>query len=326
MQRRYFDLLCGPSDLCGEMWAIRRTAILTLTDRDSTIRGEKGKMLPIVTLTTDFGQADVYVGVIKGVILSIAPNVTLVDLSHEIEPQNVREAAFLLYAATPYFPDGTIHLTVVDPGVGSERRALAVRTRRAIFVVPDNGLLSYVLATDPALEAVQLVNPRFHLAEVSSTFHGRDIFAPVAAHLAKGVPLADLGEVAADLVTFPMPSPAHTSEGTLQSHVLHIDRFGNLILDVRQDDLDNLVIEPSHLQSPIPNLQRGNARHLDNLVIEVGGQTISRLSRTYADGRPGQLVAYVGSTRHHLEIAMREGDAARSLSISVGEPVTLYIT
>lgn len=258
----------------------------------------------VVTLTSDFGQADWYVGAMKGVILSIAPDVILVDISHDIRPHDIRQAAFILYAAVPCFPPGSIHLVVVDPGVGSARRPVAVRTDQAHFVAPDNGVLSHVLAVaqDPPAMAVVLNNPHFHRQPVSRTFHGRDIFAPAAAHLARGLPLENLGDPIADLVTFPVPAPLPRPGGGWQGHVLHIDRFGNLILDVREEDL-------------------GAA---DRVVIEVAGRRITGLSRTYAEAAPGELLAYVGSTRGHLEVALREGNAAESLGLAVGDGVALY--
>jgi S-adenosylmethionine hydrolase len=258
--------------------------------------------LRVVTLTTDFGQADGYVGAMKGVILSIAPGVALVDISHEIRPHDIRQAAFILYAAVPYFPADSIHLVVVDPGVGGERRPVAVRTEKAFFVAPDNGVLGQVLAGDPPAMAVVLNNPRFHEPSVSRTFHGRDVFAPAAAHLARGLPLADMGDPLADLVTFPVPVPVPAPDGGLQGHVLHVDRFGNLVLDVRAEDLGAAAGE---------------------LVIEVAGRRIIGLSRTYADAAPGELLAYVGSTRNHLEVAIREGNAVDYLGVAVGEVVTL---
>jgi S-adenosylmethionine hydrolase len=259
--------------------------------------------LGVITLTTDFGQADGYVGAMKGVILSIAPGVVLVDISHEIRPHDVRQAAFILYASVSYFPTGSVHLVVVDPGVGSARRPVAVRTEReSFFVAPDNGVLSHVLADDPPVMAVTLDNPRFHRQPVSRTFHGRDIFAPAAAHLARGLSLESLGDPIADLVVFPVPAPVPGPDGSLQGHVLHVDRFGNLVLDVRAEDLGAAA----------------------GVVVEVAGRRIVGLSWTYADALPGELLTYVGSTRGHLEVAICEGNAAETLGVSVGEVVALY--
>lgn len=256
--------------------------------------------MSLITLTTDFGLADSYVGVMKGVILGIDPTATIVDISHEIAPQDVREAAYVIYTAYPYFPPDTVQVVVVDPGVGSRRRAIALRTAQACFVAPDNGVLSYVLAREGMYEAVSLTNSRYHRPTVSHTFHGRDIFAPVAAHLARGVPLTELGEPLTEIVTFPLPQPQVLPDGDMVGHVLHIDRFGNLILDVKQGD--SILGE--------------------RIVLEVAGRRIQGLGHTFTDVPSGELVAYIGSSGH-LEIALREGNAAQSLGMEMGDIVLL---
>lgn len=253
----------------------------------------------IITLTTDFGLADSYVGAMKGVILSIAPDVRLVDISHQIAQGDVRQGAYVLNGAAPFFPAGTIHLVVIDPGVGSSRRALAARTQQAIFVAPDNGVLSLRLAGQPA-EIRQLSNPRYHLPQVSATFHGRDVFAPVAAHLAIGAALEDMGLPVTDPVTLSVPAITRDPDGAWRGEVWHIDHFGNLITNFK-------------FQSPISNLQ-----------IEIAGQQIEGLARTYADRAAGELVALVGSSGY-LEIAVRDGSAARTLGARLGDAVRLKI-
>jgi len=258
--------------------------------------------MPIITLTTDFGLADGYVGTMRGVILSIAPEVTLVDLSHQIPAQNVRAGAFVLYQAVPFFPPETLHVAVVDPGVGSQRRALAVRTSQGLFIAPDNGVLSYVLATADVYEAVSLTNPAYQLPQVSTTFHGRDVFAPAAAHLATGVPLEELGPRAINLVRLPFPQPETTPSEDLITHVMHIDRFGNLILDVTADQVH------------------------EETILELKECKIEGLSRTFADVAPGELLAYVGSSRDHVEIAVRDGDAACELGVNAGDEVRIRKT
>lgn len=257
--------------------------------------------MSIITLLTDFGWKDGYVGVMKGVILSIAPHVALVDISHDIAPQDVRDAAYVLSTAMPYFPSDTIHLVVVDPGVGSERRAIAVRTAQGTFVAPDNGVLSYALAISPPQVAVSLTNPCYHLAQVSSTFHGRDIFAPAAAHLARGVPITELGEPVHDLITFPLPRPQTQADGSLIGQVMHIDRFGNVITNLHREDI------------PWPD---------EALVFELGGQLITGLKVTYAQGQPGEPLALIGSDGY-LEIAITGGNAARCLSVHIGDRINV---
>jgi S-adenosylmethionine hydrolase len=256
----------------------------------------------IIALTTDFGLEDAYVGVLKGVILGINPAASIVDLCHAVPPQDVRAAAFLLHTAWPYFPPGTIHVVVVDPGVGSQRRAIAVDVGAATFVASDNGVLSYVLAEaeEQRAQAVHLTNRRYWLPEISATFHGRDIFAPVAAHLSLGVPLAALGEPLpfGELVTFPLPRPERQSNGAWVGHVVHVDHFGNLVTD----------LEPEVIGDP------------QAVVIEVGGQRIVGVRHTYTEGKPGEPMALIGSSGR-LEIAMPGGHAARWLKAQPGDRV-----
>ncbi len=274
-------------------------------------------MSAIITLTTDFGLADAYVAAMKGVILGINPEVKLVDICHSIKPHDIAEAAFVLSTACEFFPHRTIHLVVVDPGVGTERRAIILRTPTADFVAPDNGVLSYIiqrystrlaegnqqlLEPGTGLEAVAITRPQFWRSPVSPTFHGRDIFAPVAAHLSSGIPPADFGESIDTLTVFPLPRPHQDPDGTLVGHILHIDNFGNLVTNIRSGDLPSVI-------------QRRTA-----LTIEVGNETISRLSRTY--GSTGGLLALIGSS-DYLEISLQEGDASTFLNASVGDEVKI---
>jgi S-adenosylmethionine hydrolase len=258
--------------------------------------------VPIITLTTDFGQADGYVGTMKGVILGICPQATLVDLTHEIPPQNVRQAAHILKAAAPYYPPGTIHVVVVDPGVGSARRPIAIQTPNAFFVGPDNGVFTPVLLQEtlyrkpPAI--VHLDQPRYWLSSVSRTFHGRDIFAPVAAHLANGVPLGALGTQITDAVVLNVPRPARRPDGSITGEVAYVDRFGNLITNI-----------PAAWLMPE-----------GHWAFEIRKKRIAGLSPHYAAVPPGSLLAII-SSEETLEIAQREGSAARTLGVGAGEPV-----
>jgi S-adenosyl-L-methionine hydrolase (adenosine-forming) len=255
--------------------------------------------MAIITLTTDFGLADGYVGIMKGVILGIARGVHLVDLCHDIPPQDVREGVYLLEGAAPYFPEGTIHLAVVDPGVGSERRPLVVQTGRAYYVGPDNGLFTRPLA-EPGVQAWELDRPEFWRPQVSSTFHGRDIFAPVAAHLANGVPPSEMGRAIADPVRLAVAGPARAPDGAICGQVVHVDRFGNLITDV-----------------PASWVAEGGWQ------CGIAGEIIMGLSGMYAAAGPGALLALVGSGGT-LEIAERNGNAARRLGVKAGEGVCLW--
>jgi len=252
----------------------------------------------IITLTTDFGTQDAYVATIKGVILGINPEATIVDICHSIEPQNIAQAAFIIVTACDYFPKNTIHMVIVDPGVGSQRRAIALKNRSAFFVAPDNGVLSYVIDSSPEKpQAVDLTNPKFWRHPVSSTFHGRDIFAPVAAHLSLDVPIEEFGDSITSLSTFPVPHPQIGATGELLGHILHIDRFGNLITDVNRE-----------------NLPPGE------LSLEIAGRQIEGLSNSYVEG--DKLLALLGSSGH-LEIALQNGSAASLLSARSGDEVRI---
>jgi len=310
---------------------------------------------PIITLTTDFGVADGYVGTMKGVILGIVPDARLVDISHEITPQNVRQAAYVLYTAYPFFPLYTVHLVVVDPGVGGTRRPIALRTPVGYFVGPDNGILSYVMAGEPVEALVELADPRYRLPHVSHTFHGRDVFAPAAAHLAAGVPIAALGPPVAEPVTFPPPR-LEVGPDIITGEVLHTDRFGNVVTSVGwlRWSGEELRLEPAfqgvgggdrgsgiRMQAAGGRMQGAGSSRLDGrggqrevggarqvrfraaeAVVLVAGREIAGVRRAYAEVAPGETLALVGSAGH-LEIAVREGSAAHALGLRVGDVVAL---
>jgi S-adenosylmethionine hydrolase len=253
----------------------------------------------IITLLTDFGTHDTFVGVMKGVILGIAPAVRIVDLTHAVPAQDVHAAAYHLATAVPYFPEATIHVAVVDPGVGSERHALAVETPRAVFVAPDNGVLSRALDLAPPRRIVRIENTEFMLPRVSTTFHGRDIFAPAAAHLAAGVPLSELGPEIADLVLLSPDAPRVAKDRRIRGRVQHIDRFGNLVTNI-----------------PAGVLPPGPCR------ITAGAAAVDGLSPSYAAAGRGSTVALVGS-HGFLEIAVRDGSAAKTLDVHIGDGVNV---
>ena len=287
------------------------------------------EQISLVTLTTDFGTADGYVGTMKGVILSIAPDARLVDISHEIAPQNVRQAAYVLYTAYPFFPPHTVHLVVVDPGVGSARRPIALRTLTGYFVGPDNGIFSYVMACEPVEALVELSDPRYRLAEVSHTFHGRDVFAPAAAHLAAGLSITALGPPVRDPITFPPPR-LEVAPGGVTGEVLHADHFGNVITSIGQLvwSGDELLLEPA-FQGARGRMQEawdgGQVRFkASEVAVVVGGREIAGVHRAYAEVEPGETLALVGSEAH-LEIAVREGSAARKLGLHPGDVVVLRL-
>ena len=259
----------------------------------------------IITLTTDFGISDAYVGVMKGVILGINPNVQIVDITHAIPPQDIREAAFLIHSAYHYFPEGTIHTIVVDPGVGSERRAIVYQTDLAFFVCPDNGILTYLLQEighEAVLSGnvVAIQNRDYFLPEVSNTFHGRDIFAPVAAHLSLGVPLADIGPPVRDLVRLSIPTP-HVSKDEIIGQIVKIDNFGNAITNISESVLV------------------GGAALYE---ITVGRARLTRINRAYAESEVGEPLAIIGSFGM-LEIAVNGGSAERHLGLKRGDAVVV---
>jgi S-adenosylmethionine hydrolase len=258
----------------------------------------------------------------KGVILGIAPDARLVDLSHEIAPQDIRQAAYVLYTAYPFFPPHTVHLVVVDPGVGSARRPIALRTPKGSFVGPDNGVFSYVMAREPVEAVVELADPRYRLPQVSHTFHGRDVFAPAAAHLAAGVPIEALGPPVLDPVTFPPPRLEVSSDG-VTGEVLHADHFGNVITSIGKLawSEDELALEPAFHDTTGKEQIRFKAAEA---TIVVAGQEISGVFRTYAEVEPGAVLALVGS-EGYLEIAVREGSGSQKLGLRTGDTVELRL-
>jgi len=245
----------------------------------------------VITLTTDFGTVDGYVGEMKGVLASEAPGVALIDLSHDIEPQNVDGARLLIDRCWRRFPPGTVHLVVVDPGVGSERGALAVRCHQQFFVGPDNGVLSSILGEAEA-EVVLLPTP----ADASATFHGRDVFAPAAARLVQGAELSSLGRPFSGPLIHTDPEPLPLPNGSTLGEVMHADRYGNAITNIK-------------------------TAILPGATVEVAGRLLP-LFRTYAEAQPGQPLALVGSGGR-LEIAVRNGHATGTLGLARGARVVL---
>ncbi len=262
---------------------------------------------PVITLTTDFGLQDEYVGVMKGVILNRCPTATVIDLTHEIRPQDVQHGAFILEAAVPYFPRGTIHVVVVDPGVGTERDLLLLRGQDQFFLGPDNGVLSSFLDQNTAGDAYLIDCPEHYLSPVSNTFHGRDILAPVAAALANGVSPQKLGNkvIKTNLKKLaPSQLQIDSIHGNITGLVCRVDHFGNLTTNIQQKDVAQLGVLP------------------EDLLIEIAGQQITGLAQTYGDSAPGTLTALFGS-RHYLEVAIPQGNASDVLQTKVGDPVTV---
>jgi hypothetical protein len=254
---------------------------------------------PLITLTTDFGSADHYVGTMKGVILSRCPHAHIVDISHEITPFSIPQAAYTISQAVPFFPPATVHVVVVDPGVGTARRPILARVQDQYFVAPDNGVLSLVLGMQA--EVWEIANASFRLPNTSQTFHGRDVFAPAAAMLANGLPPEDAGPKVHDAVSLPDLKPVET-QGGWQGKILSVDRFGNIVT--------NFPVEPI-IQS--------------RFKLECAGATVSDFRHTFGEAPPGLCFAYFGSSGY-LEIGMNRQSAAAHLGVLPGDNVTLRVT
>ncbi len=257
--------------------------------------------LRIITLTTDFGTSDHFAGTMKGVILGIAPAARIVDISNEVQPFEVSDGAFTIAQAYGYFPKKTIHVVVVDPGVGSTRRPLLAEMAGQYFVAPDNGVLSMIFAREKA-NVRHITSERYFLNPVSRTFHGRDIFAPVAAHLASGVPPARFGKRIDDHLRLTFERPTRTGKHTWTGSILKVDRFGNLITNLHIDEFPHVRTGPFQLN--------------------VGLQSVTRLALTFTECEPGEIFALVGSAGY-LEVATNQGSAAKVLGCGTGSPVEL---
>lgn len=255
--------------------------------------------MPAITLLTDFGHKDNFVGIMKGVIARIAPSANIIDLCHEIPAQDIRAGAFCLKTAYAYFPKGTIHVVVVDPGVGSKRLPILVKTKDYYFIGPDNGVLSLALDELKIIDIIRLDNAKFHLPRVSNTFHGRDIFSAVAAHIAKGMRYSKCGTRIKQYKKITLPKP-HITSAAIHAEIIYIDRFGNLITNVSAADAGKRI----------------------NPLITIKNKVISGIKVSYAGARPGEALAIWGSAGF-LEIAVNCASAQKKLKAAIGDEVTL---
>jgi S-adenosylmethionine hydrolase len=259
--------------------------------------------MPIITITTDFGTKDGFVGTMRGVIWNICPQAQIADITNDIPPQNIMTGANVLWRAAPFFPLNTVHLAVVDPGVGTKRRPMAAKIDRHYFVGPDNGLFTPLILdcerVGGEMVFIYLDKPEYWLENISRTFHGRDIFSPIAAHLAAGVPLMELGTPFTDAVRLSLPSAEHTSDGW-KAHITVIDIFGNMTTDLPVSVLDG--------------------RH--DIHVRIKGQQINGLVQSYGHRKPGDLVALVDS-EGFVEIAVVNGSAAMMLDMKLGDVVEI---
>lgn len=259
---------------------------------------------PIITLLTDFGLKDPYVASMKGVILSINPQCTLVDITHQVSPYDIKEGAFILAQAYSTFPKGTIHLSVVDPGVGSPRKPILFVTKNYFFIGPDNGLFTFALKREKLKKVIALGKMEFFLPEVSPTFHGRDLFAPVAAHLSFGIAPESFGRVIKSWNEISFPEPVLRQE-KLIGEVVHIDTFGNLVCNIDYKNLHKF----------------SKSRPF---VIKIGKRTMRGLKKGYWEGRKDEPMALIGSGGF-LEISVREGNAQRLLKAKKGDPIKISL-
>ena len=258
---------------------------------------------PIITLTTDYGSNDHLVAAMKGVIWKINPDARVVDISHSVMPFDLLDGALLIGQAYKYFPPKTIHVVVVDPGVGTQRRPLLVTGDQHYFAAPDNGVLSMVYEKEPKVTVRHVTAEHYFISPISNTFHGRDIFAPVAAWLSKNWAASSFGEEISDFVRFAMPKPK-ASDGMVKGVVLKVDNFGNLITNMTLDDVPQIVAAGASFK------------------ILVGNKEVTRLAQVYAQGGQGELFAILGSSGY-LEISMNRGNAARTLGAQRGTEVAV---
>lgn len=265
-------------------------------------------MSNLITLLTDYGTRDSFVANIKGMILKTNPQAQIIDITHEIAPQDIWEGAFTLKSVYTQFPKGTIHLAVVDPGVGSGRRPLIVVTESYYFVGPDNGLFSLVYLEAERLRVHSITAAHYFAATPGQTFHGRDVFAPVAAWLAKGISAGNFGDEISDFMKLSVPTTKVT-DGTIDGHVVHIDRFGNLITNITTKELQ-----------PLLTAGGGNAV----VTITLGGKTIRGLKKYYGEATPGQPGALINSNGH-LEVFLFRQNARQALAVKRGEVVHLAV-
>ncbi|MCC5914646.1 MAG: SAM-dependent chlorinase/fluorinase [Balneolaceae bacterium] len=259
-------------------------------------------MRPIITLTTDFGLQDHYVSVMKAIMLRISPEVRFIDVSHDVPPQDVMAGAWVVRNAAMHFPPGTVHLVVVDPGVGTDRNPVVIRIKDQFFVGPDNGIFS-LIADEFDYKAWKLTRDSFWEKSPSNTFHGRDIFSPVAAHLANGTPPEEMGETVDELVTYRWAVPISDKDG-IQGWIIHIDRFGNLVSNISEDLIREAI---------------GDSR----FRIYVGNTILNRVEKAYGSVTEGEPVAYIGSSGN-LEIAINKGNAREMLGVQKGAQISIF--
>lgn len=258
----------------------------------------------IITLLTDFGNQDAYVGIMKGVIAKINPSVNVIDICHSVPPQDIFNGAYLLYTSYKYFPRKTIHVAVVDPGVGSTRDIICVETRDYFFLTPDNGLLSLIIQEERPKNIFRVMNNEYFLPSPSNTFHGRDVFAPVAAYLSKGTKPHQLGSMVSQLRQIDFPQPGYKSTGQIEGQIIYIDRFGNLITNIREIHTKDLEINEKHIE------------------IKIGKKKVIGLNNTYTDVKIGRPLVLLGSAGF-LEVSINQGNAQKYFGVDKGSKIII---
>ena len=294
----------------------------------------------VMTLLTDFGNQDAYVGVMKGVITGINPLANIIDICHNIPPQDVFNAAYLLYTSYKYFPRGTIHVAVVDPGVGTERNIVCVKTKDYFFLVPDNGLLSFIVQEEKPKLIVRLTNDRYFLPSPSNTFHGRDIFAPAAAYLSLGVKPLQLGIKINQLEKLDIPKPVRKKTGQVEGQIIYIDHFGNLITNIKEEHMLNRErgsgiriqkLEARGQKLEIRSKKPGAFEKIskekillkyDTMETTIGKKKIMGLNKTYTDVKAGEPIALIGSAGF-FEVSINQGNAQRYFKVDKGSKIII---
>lgn len=257
----------------------------------------------IITLTTDFGLADTYVGTMKGVILSINPQCTIVDITHQVASRDITGGCFALSASYSFFPEGTIHVAVVDPGVGSTRRPILIEMEKYFFIGPDNGILSFVLTGQEVKNVFEITDTSCFLPSPSSTFHGRDIFSPAAAHLSKGIPPARFGNPIKDYIILKFPEPVLVNKNEAEGEIVHIDRFGNLITNLTREFVEKLI-------------------GTSDFCAEIKGETAQRLLPAYAHAEEDEIFCLFGSS-DFLEVSVKNRSAEEMIDARKGDKIRI---
>lgn len=269
---------------------------------------QKSNRISLVALLTDFGQRDWYAGTLKGIIKGVAPDINIVDLGHDISSFDINEASFFLWATYKFFPEGTVFCIVIDPGVGSDRKPICATDGKYFFVCPDNGLLTYIANESPeSFSVYKIKNPGYMLEEAGKTFHGRDIFAPVAARLAAGAAIEKMGSLQDTFIKLKIDKPAAVTKSAIEGKVIYIDTFGNLITNIRKRDTRSLI-----------------QKSANKWKLKIKGKKIRGISKSFSDKKKGKALFYWGSTGN-MEIAVNQGSAKKKFGAGIGTPVFINL-